>query len=73
VQAFNLFQARKGQVSCSAMITCGLMGYKTPNIHRIAREGMRFTDLYAEQSCAASFAMTARRAAEGAGVREAIH
>src|SRR5205085_1246202 len=31
----------------------GLMGYRTPNIDRIAREGMRFTDCYAEQSCTA--------------------
>jgi arylsulfatase A-like enzyme len=31
----------------------GLMGYQTPNIDRIAREGMKFTDLYAEQSCTA--------------------
>ncbi len=31
----------------------GLMGYQTPNIDRIAQEGMRFTDLYAEQSCTA--------------------
>ena len=29
------------------------MGYKTPNIDRVAREGMMFTDLYAEQSCTA--------------------
>jgi arylsulfatase len=27
------------------------MGYKTPNIDRIASEGMIFTDYYAEQSC----------------------
>src|SRR5271170_5616653 len=33
--------------------THGLMGYQTPNIDRIAQEGMRFTDLYAEQSCTA--------------------
>src|SRR5208282_3304135 len=33
--------------------TDGLMGYRTPNIDRIAQEGMRFTDLYAEQSCTA--------------------
>ena len=33
--------------------THGLMGYRTPNIDRIAREGMRFTDYYAEQSCTA--------------------
>ncbi|HXV36469.1 MAG TPA: arylsulfatase [Myxococcota bacterium] len=31
----------------------GLMGYQTPNIDRIAREGMKFTDYYAEQSCTA--------------------
>jgi arylsulfatase A-like enzyme len=29
----------------------GLMGYRTPNIDRIAAEGMRFTDSYGEQSC----------------------
>ena len=33
--------------------THGLMGYRTPNIDRIAREGMRFTDYYGEQSCTA--------------------
>ena len=31
----------------------GLVGYHTPNIDRIAREGMLFTDYYAEQSCTA--------------------
>jgi arylsulfatase A-like enzyme len=31
----------------------GLMGYRTPNIDRIAHEGMIFTDYYAEQSCTA--------------------
>jgi arylsulfatase len=31
----------------------GVMGYKTPNIDRVAREGMMFTDYYAEQSCTA--------------------
>jgi arylsulfatase A-like enzyme len=31
----------------------GLMGYRTPNIDRIANEGMRFTDYYGEQSCTA--------------------
>src|SRR6187200_3792121 len=31
----------------------GLMGYRTPNIDRIANEGIRFTDSYAEQSCTA--------------------
>jgi arylsulfatase len=33
--------------------TDGLMGYHTPNIDRIADEGMKFTDYYAEQSCTA--------------------
>ncbi|SER22445.1 arylsulfatase [Actinokineospora terrae] len=31
----------------------GVMGYRTPNIDRIATEGMRFTDAYGEQSCTA--------------------
>jgi arylsulfatase len=31
----------------------GMMGYKTPNIDRIAKEGMLFTDAYGEQSCTA--------------------
>ena len=31
----------------------GLMGYRTPNIDRIANEGKRFTDSYGEQSCTA--------------------
>jgi arylsulfatase A-like enzyme len=31
----------------------GMMGYKTPNIDRIAKEGAMFTDAYAQQSCTA--------------------
>ena len=31
----------------------GMMGYQTPNIDRIAREGVAFTDYYAQQSCTA--------------------
>ena len=31
----------------------GMMGYKTPNIDRIAREGIIFTDSYGDQSCTA--------------------
>src|SRR5262249_7703513 len=41
-----------GQSNISAY-SHGLMGYKTPNIDRVAREGMMFTDSYAEQSCTA--------------------
>jgi arylsulfatase A-like enzyme len=41
-----------GQSNISAY-SHGLMGYRTPNIDRIAREGMMFTDYYAEQSCTA--------------------
>jgi arylsulfatase A-like enzyme len=37
-------------VSANSM---GLMGYRTPNIDRVAKEGMIFTDYYAEQSCTA--------------------
>ena len=31
----------------------GMMGYKTPNLDRIAREGAMFTDAYGQQSCTA--------------------
>ena len=31
----------------------GMMGYRTPNIDRIASEGVSFTDYYAQQSCTA--------------------
>jgi len=41
-----------GQSNISAY-TMGLMGYRTPNIDRIAREGLIFTDYYGEQSCTA--------------------
>ncbi|MCG6155296.1 arylsulfatase [Rubinisphaera sp. ICM_H10] len=41
-----------GQSNISAY-TMGLVGYQTPNIDRVAREGMIFTDYYAEQSCTA--------------------
>ena len=41
-----------GQTNVSAY-SFGLMGYRTPNIDRIAREGTMFTDYYAEQSCTA--------------------
>jgi len=41
-----------GQSNISAY-TRGMMGYHTPNIDRIANEGMIFTDYYGEQSCTA--------------------
>jgi len=41
-----------GQSNISAY-TFGVVGYKTPNIDRIAKEGMTFTDYYAENSCTA--------------------
>ena len=41
-----------GQSNISAY-TRGLVGYKTPNIDRIAKEGIIFTDYYGEQSCTA--------------------
>jgi len=41
-----------GQSNISAY-TFGLMGYETPNIDRVAKEGMMFTDYYGEQSCTA--------------------
>ncbi|KUL94615.1 arylsulfatase [Bosea sp. WAO] len=41
-----------GQSNISAY-SHGLVGYRTPNIDRIAKEGMMFTDYYAENSCTA--------------------
>ncbi|WP_421872978.1 arylsulfatase [Pararhizobium sp.] len=41
-----------GQTNISAY-SLGVIGYKTPNIDRIAKEGMMFTDYYAENSCTA--------------------
>src|SRR5580704_7410431 len=41
-----------GQTNISAY-SFGVMGYKTPNIDRLATEGMKFTDYYAENSCTA--------------------
>ena len=43
----------------------GMMGYKTPNIDRIAKEGALFTDWYGQQSCTAGRAafMTGHRTA----------
>ena len=41
-----------GQSNISAY-SFGVVGYKTPNIDRIANEGMMFTDYYAENSCTA--------------------
>ena len=41
-----------GQSNISAY-TMGMMGYRTPNIDRVAKEGMIFTDYYSEQSCTA--------------------
>ena len=41
-----------GQTNISAYAH-GVVGYKTPNIDRIAHEGMMFTDYYAENSCTA--------------------
>jgi arylsulfatase A-like enzyme len=41
-----------GQTNISAYAH-GVVGYRTPNIDRIAKEGMMFTDYYAENSCTA--------------------
>jgi len=45
----------------------GMMGYKTPNIDRLAKEGAMFTDWYGQQSC------TAGRAAFIMGQSQAGH
>ena len=39
----------------------GLMGYRTPNIDRLAKEGMMFTDSYGEQSCTAGRSLVHHR------------
>ena len=41
-----------GQFNISAY-NMGMMGYRTPNIDRIAKEGAVFTDWYGQQSCTA--------------------
>jgi hypothetical protein len=41
-----------GQTNISAY-SFGVVGYKTPNIDRIAKEGVMLTDYYAENSCTA--------------------
>jgi len=41
-----------GQFNVSAY-NMGMMGYRTPNIDRLAREGALFTDWYGQQSCTA--------------------
>jgi arylsulfatase A-like enzyme len=41
-----------GQFNISAY-SHGVVGYKTPNIDRIAKDGMMFSDYYAENSCTA--------------------
>ncbi len=54
-----------GQSNLSCF-TKGMMGYRTPNIDRVANEGMVFTDYYAEQSSSparAGFAPASPRSA----------
>ena len=41
-----------GQTNISAY-SHGVVGHRTPNIDRLAKEGMMFTDSYGEQSCTA--------------------
>jgi arylsulfatase len=41
-----------GTWNCS-YFSRGMMGYRTPNIDRVANEGVAFTDYYAQQSCTA--------------------
>jgi arylsulfatase A-like enzyme len=47
-----IFADDVGQTNLS-IYSRGLMGYRTPNIDRIAHEGATFTDYYGEQSCTA--------------------
>lgn len=41
-----------GQTNISAY-SFGVLGYKTPNLDKLAKEGLMFTDYYAENSCTA--------------------
>ena len=51
----------------------GMMGYRTPNIDRIAKEGAMFTDWYGQQSCTAGRAgVTGRWAVGGTLIGRAI-
>ncbi len=43
----------KANIRSYSAYSRGMMGYQTPNIDRVAREGVMFTDYYAEQSCTA--------------------
>ena len=52
-----------GQTNISAY-SFGVVGYKTPNIDKIAKEGMMFTDYYAENSCTAGRVVHYRANAE---------
>ncbi|MEO0965180.1 MAG: sulfatase-like hydrolase/transferase, partial [Planctomycetota bacterium] len=40
----------------------GMMGYKTPNLDRLATEGVAFTDYYGQQSCTAGRAAVSNKA-----------
>ena len=42
----------------------GLMGFETPNIDRIGKEGIRFLQYYGEQSCTAGRRRTSARSLE---------
>ena len=53
-----------GQSNISAY-TMGMMGYQTPNIDRIAREGIIFTDYYGENSCTAGRSSSALSTSNG--------
>ena len=54
-------------VSCDSD---GLMGYRTPNIDRIAGEGVRLTDCYGEQSCTAGRAVICGQGPDRTGLTE---
>ena len=51
----------------------GLMAGKTPNLDKIAKEGMLFTDYYAEASCTAGRAVAGSDAAGDTGGPTAEH
>ena len=50
----------------------GMMGYQTPNIDRIANDGILFTDAYGQNSCTAGRAAAATRASGACSTRSAF-
>jgi hypothetical protein len=54
--ASRIFSSSWPTISAGSNVSAynlGVMGYRTPNIDKIGREGAIFTDFYGQQSCTA--------------------